>query len=308
MKEILDYPKLESIEPMSPAEITQPKMNLNIQENEITIDKPLSTSLSKLGTIYIGTYKGKRAAIRRLTLPRLNNYITEKLHGDMSFLSGIICPHYISPLGISIRDQTIDIVSNYFPVGSLHHVLHSSISSITYKQKLNISREISFALKIIHDFDITHGHLTTYNILLDFSWSVYITDIGLDHLKKFCGLTNNYINKSAWSSPELLQDNNKFVTKKNKSDDVYSFGIILWEIMTGEEPFPNIPLRQISQMVCEGYRPGIPIGLNMDICELLKSCWNREPLNRPSSGLIHNTLCNIIANDEGTESFYSAVG
>ena len=61
-------------------------------------------------------------------------------------------------------------------------------------------------------------------------------------------------------------------------------------------------------MVAEGFRPGIPSIIDGDLVELMKSCWNIDASHRPTLELIHNTICLVIAKEQGYESFYSAEG
>jgi serine/threonine protein kinase len=308
LKEIDDFPKVPLLDRVGEEDYERPVMNLEATEAEIVVEKEIPSGLHKLGKCYIGKYLNRPATIRRLHLPRVNNYIIEKLHEDLNMLSTIFCPHYAPPLALSIRNETIDIVYPCFPKGSLRDLLNNSFLSSSYIKLLKIGREIAFCMKIFHDFGKVHGHLTSYNVLLDPEDTVFISDLGLDHLKKYCSITADYRNKSAWTSPQQLSEGGTIASKSCKSDDVYSFGVILWEILTGEEPFRSISLKQIRQTVNEGYRPSIPDTINSDLAELMKSCWNTDPSHRPSFELVHNTMCLVIAREQGYDSFYSALG
>lgn len=305
LKEIDDFPKVPLMEPLTPLEFSQPKLNLYAKDSEITLDHALSSLPHKLGVLYKGEYLSREAVIRKIVIPRLNAYIIEKLYEDLNILSTVICPHFLAPLALLIHNDTIEIVYPYIPAGSLYTLLENNYQNVSYMQKLKIAREIAFCFKVFHDLGLVHGHLTSHNILVDSYSTALVTDLGLDHLKKYCGITAGYINKSSWTSPNLLGEGGDVVSKCSKSDDVYSFGVVLWEIMTGEKPFPHISLKQLRKMINEGYRPGIPKNASKDITELLKSCWNIDASRRPNFELIFNTLCIIEVGEEG-ESFYSA--
>lgn len=65
-------------------------------------------------------------------------------------------------------------------------------------------------------------------------------------------------------------------------------------MMTNQVPFPDLSVKKLKQMIVdEGFRPGIPENLSDEIRELLKSCWNVDPLSRPDFNLIFSTLCNL---------------
>ena len=305
LKEIDDFPTVPLIEPLTPVNFSQPKLNLNVTVEELTIERELSTKTHKLGAVFLGVYALQEVAIRKLCLPRINSYLIEKLYEDLNSLTNILCPHYLMPTGLLIQSDIIEIIYPYIPTGSLYAALHSNVQRLSYVQRLMIARETAFCFKVFHDMGRVHGHLTSHNVLIDCHFNAIVTDLGLDHLKKYCGITTGYINKSAWTSPQLLGEGGDVVTKASKSDDIYSFGIVLWEIITGEVPFPSISLKQLKIMITEGFRPGIPRETDKDIAELLKSCWNIEPSSRPSFDLIFNTLCIVESIEEGRDSYYS---
>jgi serine/threonine protein kinase len=304
--EIDDFPRLPLIEPLTPVDYAAPKMDLNIRVEDLVFKEEFSGDRNKMGTLFIGLFKDQEVLIRKLHLSRINNYVTEKIYEDLASLSSICCPHFSSPLGVCIHGEYVEIVLSYFKQGSLFHNLHKK--RITYNEKLKIAREIAFCVKIIHNMEQVHGHLTSLNVMLDGANRAYVTDLGLAHLKKFCAITSGYCNKSAWSSPQILNEAGNVANKASSYDDVYSFGIILWEIITDDTPFPAVNIKKLQNMLNQGFRPGIPVNVDKDLAELMKSCWNIEPKNRPSFDLIHNTLCLVLARENGTESFFSAEG
>ena len=197
LKEIDDFPKLSLLEPLTPVEFSQKKLDLSAQEENIHIEYELSSIEHKLGTLYKGTYLSQEVAIRRICIQRINHYIIERLEEDLISLSKILCPHFLMPIALSIRNNIIDIIYPFIPTGSLNLAIHSHYTKFTYMQKLKIAREIAFCIKAIHDFGKIHGHLTSHNILLDSNCTISINDLGLDHLKKYCAVTTGYCNKSA---------------------------------------------------------------------------------------------------------------
>ena len=87
----------------------------------------------------------------------------------------------------------------------------------------------------------SHGHLHPGNILVNSSKSkVRITDIGLTFLKKYCSHLIGYTNKSAYTPPEKLTSKGSVVEQANESSDVYSIGLMLWEVYAKEKPFGEI--------------------------------------------------------------------
>ena len=65
------------------------------------------------------------------------------------------------------------------------------------------------------------------------------------------------------------------------TDDVYSFGMIFWEILTQKQPYQGFGWKKIRRVVIGGYTPGVPRNFKDSIKELLMLCWSSDPLLRP---------------------------
>jgi serine/threonine protein kinase len=85
--------------------------------------------------------------------------------------------------------------------------------------------------------------------LIDESFHVLLSDIGLLKLKKYAAITLGYTAKSGWSSPEVLADRLLVCTTPKPSDDIYSFGVLLWEMNSYRIPFQDVTISEITAMV-----------------------------------------------------------
>ena len=130
-------------------------------------------------------------------------------------------------------------------------------------------------------------HIIFWYVLLwqiDSLNKVWVSDFGLHTIKKYASVTLDYCNKSAWSSPQVLDSRhttaNAVCTIK---DDVYSFGVVLWELLYCKEPFEGIPRQRLYQLVVEEQmRPLIVDEVGQRLATLIKSCWNNERHKRPT--------------------------
>ena len=161
-------------------------------------------------------------------------------------------------------------------------------------KKLGIMMQIARAFEHIHCTGRVHGHLTSENILVNENEHVFVSDLGMNKIKKYAGIVSGYSNKSAWSSPELLRDRRLTPTKAEASDDVYSFAMIFWEIITEQAPFLGYDREDLYEKVgIEGYRPELPGRINVEIASIILLCWSNDPAGRPGFDVIVSKLSKL---------------
>jgi serine/threonine-protein kinase TNNI3K len=270
-------------------------------DSGVLINKEIFNQKGKLGTLYEGISNNTTVVVRRLILNRISAYVIEKLEEEINDMKSITNPYLMTNIRVVIKkptqNKTFDIIMPYISGGSLYSALHEKKINFSLQKKVELAREIAFSMKLLHDQGRIHGHLTPHNILLD-SRNILVSDLGMVHLKKYVGLLGNYSNKSAWSSPEVLKEGGNVVIKATTHDDVYSFGMILWEIMMEQEPFPDYSLKKLKEMVGEqGYRPALEEFEVPGVQELIKSCWNINPQSRPTFHLVFSTLNGLISSN-----------
>ncbi|RIB25081.1 kinase-like domain-containing protein, partial [Gigaspora rosea] len=150
---------------------------------------------------------------------------------------------------------------------------------------INLLQCITSDLQIIHSHDLIHRDLHSGNILQDDYKNAYIADLGLS-------ITANIELKSKsdgiygilpYIAPEVLNKQ-----PYTKASNIYSFGIIMWEILYGKPVEFELKSKLQSKVqyqfqVCDGLRP--PVHENTAICyvDLMKKCWHTEPEKRPTA-------------------------
>ena len=104
-------------------------------------------------------------------------------------------------------------------------------------------------------------------------------------MKDIASVFIKYKNKNSYTSPELLKDNRQIgnmITAHDCKNDIYSFGILLWELYTSMIPF-NVKINTLYDYVAiDNYRPEITKDFNQDIAYLIRLCWDSDFNRRPN--------------------------
>lgn len=243
------------------------------------------------GELTIVDYRGCETCYRRLKLRRVSGYVTDEFLREAEYLSNMDVPHCLLPVGVTIALPELGMLTTFRPEGSLYSFLHEQTRRLSRADKVQILKDVACGLHSFHAHGRCHGHLHSHNVLLDSSHRAWVSDWGFTQLKKFAGVAIGYCNKSAWSSPEVLRRQGSTAAATRTSDDVYSFGVLLWEVFTEQVPFPGLSLHQLQHVVAvSGYRPQIPPGMQPELVAILKSCWNQEPERRPELKVLEASL------------------
>ncbi|PKY51281.1 hypothetical protein RhiirA4_468209 [Rhizophagus irregularis] len=176
------------------------------------------------------------------------------------------------------------IVMKYAPEGDLHKYLQKNFTKITWnKQKLHILWQISMGLETIHNKSFMHRDFHSGNILFD-SDDTYKNgkwktgDLGLSQADLLFSSLLLYIPHYGIIAPEIFKGSGF-----TRESDIYSLGMIMWELTTGCKPFDNVNHDiQLIFKILDGERPKITEDTPECYANLMKSCWDSDPKIRPS--------------------------
>ncbi|CAI2165734.1 3941_t:CDS:1 [Funneliformis geosporum] len=167
---------------------------------------------------------------------------------------------------------------DYCKSGDLKHYIPLNFYNLNWQEKLSRLESVVKGLTAIHNKNIIHRNFHSGNILTD-GFSFRIGSLGLS--KSAFELSDDdeeIYGVIPYTAPEVLQG--KHYTK---ASDIYSFGMIMWELMTGREPFwdQNHDTDLIIG-ICDGLRPPIVTNAPEGYVELMQSCWNSHINKRPT--------------------------
>src|ERR1051325_8182700 len=135
------------------------------------------------------------------------------------------------------------------------------------------------SLSILHECNLVHGDFHSGNLLLSDDITVFISDFGLSKPADKATKSKEIYGVLPYIAPEVLRGK-----PYTKAADVYSFGIVMWEMTSGIPAFNNVPHDfDLSLRICEGLRPEIIEGTEVEYAELMKRCWDFDPDKRPTA-------------------------
>ncbi|RHZ80676.1 hypothetical protein Glove_132g174 [Diversispora epigaea] len=177
------------------------------------------------------------------------------------------------------------MVMKYAKYGSLRNLLNNKFEQLTWRKKYNILLEVVIGLTNIHEIDLMHKDFHPGNIVnLTLALS-YITDFGLCKPVTENDPENIY-GVIPYMAPETLSKK-----EYTQASDIYSFGMVMLEVLTSYPPYYNIPHNEnLALGICEGLKPEIKCEIPQFFKEIMEKCWNFEPLNRPTAEELKSQL------------------
>ncbi|RHZ73919.1 hypothetical protein Glove_228g75 [Diversispora epigaea] len=185
------------------------------------------------------------------------------------------------------------MVMNYAKFGSLRNVLNIKFGELTWLRKSSILSSIVIGLKNIHEMGLMHRDFHTGNIVNQSLDSCYITDFGL------CKPVSEKNSKDIFGSIPCMAPETLSRGEYVQASDIYSFGMVMLEVLTSYPPYYNIPHNEnLAMDICEGRKPEIKCEIPQFLKEIMEKCWNFEPFNRPTAKEIQSQLDKYLSYDD----------
>ena len=165
---------------------------------------------------------------------------------------------------------------------------------LSLHQRMKMAKDAALGMNWLHSSNpiFIHRDLKLSNLLVDNNYKVCVCDFGLTQMKP---RDVNNLEYDPHGSP-LYMAPEVFVGDYNEKCDIYSFGIVLWEILTQTQAFEQISdnLPAFISAVCDkGFRPDIPKDCPVRLRKLIEDCWQKDASKRPPFSDIIVTLDNI---------------
>lgn len=263
--------------------------------------------VGNVGEVYRAVYRGRTVAVKKLLGAwTRDSDMVDRFREEAYLMSTFSHPNVLGFKG-AVLDRDAGqacIVMEFCERGTLADLLRSR-EALPWQRRLRIARDISLGMNYLHaKAGIVNRDLKSTNLLLTRDYEVRISDFGLSRrnasgpgqaMLTYCGTP-------AYLAPEVVRQE-----RYTEKADVYSFGIILWELLTREEPYASGAgvggaagagaaggLALAYAVATQGLRPPIPAYCPAEWAALMTACWAEDPAARPSFDEVQRALAAII--------------
>ncbi|XP_012618444.2 fibroblast growth factor receptor 1 isoform X5 [Microcebus murinus] len=262
----------------------------------------------------IGLDKDKPNRVTKVAVKMLKSDATEKdlsdLISEMEMMK-MIGKHknIINLLGACTQDGPLYVIVEYASKGNLREYLqarrppgleycynpsHSPEEQLSSKDLVSCAYQVARGMEYLASKKCIHRDLAARNVLVTEDNVMKIADFGLardiHHIDYYKKTTNGRL-PVKWMAPEALFD--RIYTHQS---DVWSFGVLLWEIFTlGGSPYPGVPVEELFKLLKEGHRMDKPSNCTNELYMMMRDCWHAVPSQRPTFKQLVEDLDRIVA-------------
>jgi len=283
-----------------------------IDPAELTLGKQVGSGCT--AQVYKGTWRGNVVAIKQIDIRMCTSKPRDQimLSREVSVLSKISHENCVAFYGVSFSQRPLQIVTEFCEGGTVFDLCHDSDVDITWLQQHKMICDVAHAMRYLHNLQpqIIHRDLKSLNLLLakpvevetDVPF-VKVTDFGFSRIKDMeqdWGKMTKNMGTCHWMAPEVVNG-----TRYDEKADVYSFAIVIYEIICLTVPFGDLEPEEAARLTAKGQRPSmeeVPPDCPAPLSKLMESCWAHSAANRPTFERILVTLEGPVAQCSGASS------
>ncbi|XP_027363896.1 serine/threonine-protein kinase CTR1-like [Abrus precatorius] len=279
-------------------EVDLDEEDLDIPWSELILKENIGTG--SFGTVLRADWRGSDVAVKILKAQGFDSERFEEFLKEVSLMRSLRHPNIVLLMGAVIQPPKLSIVTEYLSRGSLFELLRmpNVELSLSEKRRLSMAFDVANGMNYLHQRrpPIVHRDLKSPNLLVDDSYTVKVGDFGLSRTKANTFLSSKTAaGTPEWMAPEVIRGE-----PSNEKCDVFSFGVILWELVTLQQPWRQFnPSQVVAAVGFMGKRLEIPSHVNPQAAALIELCWATEPWRRPSFSHVMKCLQQIIDDATG---------
>jgi len=260
--------------------------NIPIEKIKFTGNLGVGSSSS----VHKAMYEGEEVAVKKIFRGGEQGKELEKLFWkETSIMKKIRHPKIVLFMGVARTDDYYYIMTEYMSKRSLDLVLKDQTILLDTRTRLRIAIDIAKGLNFLHSLNppVLHRDLKTANVLCNDHLEGKLADFGLAKLRDQ-NFSTNTIATVRYMAPE-------FIAKQvfGIKSDIFSFGMILWEIFSRKEPFEELNPTQALYAIAVGRRPEMPKDMPEELKDVVIGCWDQDPNMRPECSQILQRLNEI---------------
>lgn len=250
------------------------------------------------GTVYRGHWHQIRVAVKKLLLRNLDQELRQNFESECRVMFRLRHPNVLMLYGI-IVDPEHCMIMEFMAQGSLYDVLHSS-RPLSWAMRYQVGLDATQGLVYLHNQRILHRDLKSMNILLDESNKAKLADFGLSRIKASSSQSQELHGAAgtlSWMAPELLINTTARFTE---ACDIYSLAMVLWELMSRQTPYVNLPnpALVLAHVGLYQNRETVPPEAPGILRTATTESWRQQPERRPTA----TRLCEILNTQPVTDT------
>ncbi|KAI3823566.1 hypothetical protein L1987_05005 [Smallanthus sonchifolius] len=233
------------------------------------------------GTVYHAMWYGSDVAVKVFLRQEYSDDVMLSFRQEVSLMKKLRHPNILLFMGAVTSPQRLCIVTEFLPRGSLFRLLKRNTTKLDWRRRVHMAMDIARGMNYLHHCHppIIHRDLKSSNLLVDKNWNVKVGDFGLSRIKHETYLTTKTGKGTPqWMAPEVLRNE-----QADEKSDIYSFGVVLWELTTEKIPWDSLNSMQVIGAVgFMNQQLDIPKDVDPQWASLIQSCCCSEPQARPS--------------------------
>lgn len=260
-----------------------------VKLKEIHLVKRLA--FGPLSEVYAALWRDTKVGVK-LLMPRegvVDNLqeAVRNFRREIWVMSSLKHPNVLKLIGASLTPSCYVLVMEYMANGSLYDYLRDADNFFPHQMVLTAALDVAVGMAHIHASGVLQRDLKSKNCLLSDNLVVKVADFGLARFQSTAYGALTFVGTPFWAAPEVIRHEDY-----DEKADVYSFAIVLWELVERRDPYGRLNAFQVPlQVANDGLRPDefsrpAPLGLE----QLMKQCWHADPDMRPPFGEIADTL------------------